>query len=131
MGLIDGSAEAAPDFFDLVGLDGKPVRMTADELAGLDHASLYQLRERNQDNPALQTVLAPLEHRAFAREATKENPLMAVPIALATPIYAAGKGLGLINGSRSGGGNPLGQIGAGFTGVAEGLAGAARRAAGL
>lgn len=129
-GLIDEAMEQGPvTQYQIIGLDGKPTVISEQELASLDHSTLLRLRERNPDTN-LQKLLAPYEHRAFAREATKENPLMAAPIAAATPLYAAAKGLGLIGG-RSGAGNPLGQMKAGFTGVAEGLVGAARQATGL
>ena len=84
-------------------------------LQQLDHALLYQAREHAPKED--QNKLAAPEHRAFAREATAENPLMALPIALATLAYqpyklATGK-------SRSDAG--LSQVAAGLSGVGEGL----------
>jgi hypothetical protein len=63
--------------------------------------------------------LAPLEHRAFAREWTQENPWLAVPsLAAAIPLYTAAKALGFTN-ARS---KPsLREIGQGYAGILDGL----------
>jgi hypothetical protein len=89
--------------------------MTPEMLSQMDHAALYQARSRA---PAqMQGLLSPYEHRAFAREATHENPLMALPIAagtLAWPVYKS-----LVSPGRS---SPsLDQVGQGLLGVGEGL----------
>ena len=98
-----------------------PGLLNPDSLAGLDHSTLFNLRERYKDK-ALQDLLAGYEHRAFAREAVGDNPLMALPIALAAPLYQASK---LISPSRS---DPSwGQLGHGLLGVGEGLLAAIRR----
>ena len=85
-------------------------------LAGADHASLYAARAgatRDQQN-----MIAPYEHRAFAREAVTENPWMALPIAAGIPAYQAYKGL---LGARS---DPsIDQVWQGFRGIGEGLLG--------
>ena len=88
------------------------------DLSNLDHATLYMMRARAQDQ-ALQDLLAGYEHRAFAREAVAEKPWMALPIALATPLYQGAKLVpGLMN-SRS---KPsFSQMGQGLLGVYEGL----------
>lgn len=127
-GLVAGEIQGAPakQMIQLIGLDGKPASVTEDDLAGMDWQSLLALRRLN-DSPELQTVLAPYEHRAYARETTRERPLMGASLAVATPLYAAAKGLGLI-GSRSGASNPAGQVSQGFKGIGEGLVGAARDA---
>ena len=64
-------------------------------------------------------MLAPQEHRAFAREWVQENPFVAVPsLAVATPLYAAAKALGLI-GART---KPtMHQVGQGYMGIYDGL----------
>ena len=69
---------------------GGSVMPSDDELSKMDHASLYMLREKLRGK-ADQNTLAGWEHRAFGREAVVENPLLAVPIALATPLYQASK----------------------------------------
>ena len=92
--------------------------LTPQQLGQLDHASLYAARSyvpREQQND-----ISPYEHRAFAREATKENPWMGIPIAAATLAYQPYK---MVMGqSRS---QPsLDQVGQGLIGVGEGLWGA-------
>jgi hypothetical protein len=85
------------------------------QLAQMDHAALYQARSRA---PAqMQGLLSPYEHRAFAREATQENPLMALPIAAGTLAYQPYKAL---MGARSA--PSFDQVGHGLLGVGEGLA---------
>jgi hypothetical protein len=132
MALINDTIDEAPQAYTLTGLDGKPMQVTEDQLSGMDHATLYNLRSRNQD-PAMQALLAPYEHRAFARQATQENPLMSAPIAVATPLYAGAKALGIAG--RADPGTPttpptMRQVGQGLLGVGEGLVGAARGAIG-
>ncbi len=84
-------------------------------LASMDHASLYNARAKAPKE--MQGLLAPYEHRAFAREATEENPLLALPIAAGTltwPLYKM-----LVSPGRS---DPsLNQVGQGLLGVGEGL----------
>jgi hypothetical protein len=89
--------------------------LTPEQLAQLDHASLYQAR--SYAPKAQQGLLAPYEHRAFAREATQENPLLALPIAagsLAYPLYKS-----LLSPGRSA--PSLDQVTGGLLGVGEGL----------
>jgi hypothetical protein len=89
---------------------------TLSDLANLEHSALYNLRNRAPGT--LQNLIAPYEHRAFAREATAENPLMALPIAAAIPLYSGAKALGLIK-TRS---EPsLSEIGQGYLGIGEGI----------
>lgn len=124
MGLINEASDT-PSAYTLVGLDGKPMQVTDDQLAQMDHSTLYQLREVNK-SPELQILLAPYEHRAFARQASQENPAMALPIALATPLYAGAKALGYKGESGSAATTPptMRQVGQGLLGVGEGLVGA-------
>ena len=92
--------------------------LSPQQLAGLDHASLYAARQyvpREQ-----QGDISPYEHRAFAREATTENPWMGLPIAAGTLAYQPYKML--MGKSRSGA--SLDQVGQGLLGVGEGLWGA-------
>lgn len=92
----------------------------------MDHAALYQLRSRLKD-PQAQADIAPQEHYAAAREIVSANPLMALPFAVATPLYEGGKALGLIK-ARSPA--SLESLGAGWAGTAAGVAQAIRRARG-
>ncbi len=94
--------------------------MSAGQRGDLSHADLYNARSympRDQ-----QGDISPYEHRAFAKEATRENPLLALPIAVGTLAYQPYK---MLTGkSRS---SPaLNQIGYGLAGVGEGLWGAFR-----
>lgn len=89
-------------------------------LSGLDHATLYQMRARAPNK--MQGLLSPYEHQAFAREATMENPLMALPIAAGTLAYQPYKAL---FGARS---EPSwNQVRQGMLGVGQGLLGWARK----
>lgn len=59
------------------------------------HSDLYQARSKTKD-PAMQAELAPLEHRAFAREFAQESPALAsVSLPFAIPAYTMAKALGL------------------------------------
>jgi hypothetical protein len=87
------------------------------ELARLDHATLYGARGYLPSDK--QGRLSPYEHRAFAREATNENPLLALPIAAGTLAYQPYKA---IFGARSA--PSFSQVGQGLLGVGEGLYGA-------
>jgi hypothetical protein len=67
-----------------------------------------------------QDMLAGYEHRAFAREAVGENPLMALPITAAIPLYQLVKLLGTTQSRSSPSWEQMGQ---GLMGVKEGLLG--------
>lgn len=116
------------DAVTMLGIDGKPATYTQEQLATMDHATLYTLRARNESNRDVFALLAPFEHRAFAREATAENPALAVPIALATPLYAGAKAVGLMRDGGNATDPSMKQVGYGLAGVGEGLA---KRARGL
>lgn len=89
-------------------------QMGPQDLSRVDHATLYQARQ--YVSPEQQGQISPYEHRAFAREATAENPLMGLPIAVGTLAYQPYK---MAMGARSGA--SLDQVGQGLTGVGEGL----------
>jgi hypothetical protein len=97
--------------------------LSSNQLSGLDHATLYRLREQAKAK-SLQNLLAGYEHRAFAREAVTENPWLALPIATATPLYQLAKMSGLMPGRSA---PSMGQMGSGLLGVGEGILGALRR----
>jgi hypothetical protein len=97
-----------------------PGLLDPDRLSTLDHASLYRMRAANPD---LQDLLSKYEHRAFAREATGDNPLMGLPIALAAPLYQLSKLAPLLTGNQSRSSPSWGQLGHGLLGVGEGLLG--------
>lgn len=80
---------------DMVEELDKPIEVggriyTGRELAKMDHATLYRLRDEARDQ-ATQDTLAGFEHRAFAREVTGDNPLMVAPLMAAAPAYQAVK----------------------------------------
>jgi hypothetical protein len=78
-----------------------------------------ELRAMRDKPGANQEKLAPMEHRAFAREWVQENPLVAVPsLAVATPLYAGAKALGLMSGRTK---PSLYQVGQGYAGIIDGL----------
>ena len=91
------------------------------DLRKMDHRLLYAARDyvpRGQQNQ-----ISPYEHRAFAREVTMDNPLMALPVAASIIPYQAYKAL---NGARS---TPsLDQVTEGFAGIGDGLWGAFQQA---
>jgi hypothetical protein len=63
------------------------------------------------------SLLAPFEHMAFAREWTKENPWVAVPsLSAAIPLYQLAKLLGYEGTKPS-----LDQLFAGYRGIGQGL----------
>jgi hypothetical protein len=103
------------DVFDIDTLTKTLLEMSADELNRVSHAELYTARSRAPKEQ--QDKLAGPEHRAFTREATTENPLMAIPLLLATIGYQPYK---MVKGqSRSGA--SLDQMKQGLIGVGEGL----------
>lgn len=90
--------------------------LSPEELSQLDHATLYQARSYLPKEQ--QDLLAPYEHRAFAREAVGENKLMALPIAAGSLAYQPYK---MLMGARS---QPsLNQLAQGLLGVKDGLFG--------
>ena len=92
--------------------------LTGSDLSKIPHALLYNARAKVPKEQ--QNLISPYEHRAFAREATQENPLMALPIAAAILPYQAYKAID--GSSRS---TPsIDQVLQGFLGVGEGLVGA-------
>lgn len=88
-----------------------------EDMESAPHEQLYMARYQAQDQ-GLQDLLAAYEHRAFAREKVRENPLMALPIGASIPLYQLAKALGLTQ-SRSG--PSLFQAGQGLLGIGEGL----------
>jgi hypothetical protein len=88
-----------------------------DSLAELPHEELYAMRRQAPAN--MQGMLAPLEHRAFAREFATESPVLAgISMPFAIPAYTAAKALGLTN-ARSPA--SLDELFAGYHGLAEGM----------
>lgn len=100
---------------DIIALVANLKRLGPEQLGALSHDTLYRMRgQAGQDQ---QGILAPFEHRAFARELTAERPLMALPLAGAIPAYQPYKAL------KGQARSPMGmdQVIQGYTGVGEGL----------
>lgn len=77
------------------------------------------------NNKEWQRRLALEDRRSFAREQVAENPLYAVPLSVMVPGEMAYKAarhyLGKNPGGRSGYFDPLANIGAGWTGIGQGM----------
>lgn len=90
-----------------------------DALNKLSHMVLLRTRAAaDPKDKEAQNKLAPPEHRAFAREMVEDNPVNAVPMALMALAYQPAKALGIVHGRSDA---SLEEMGAGLTGVAEGL----------
>jgi hypothetical protein len=87
--------------------------------AQMPWAELERLRLQGGD----QVVLAPYEHRAYAREVVGANPLMALPMAAMVPAYQAYKALGFEGGGPTDTPPSWDQLRAGLLGIKEGLLG--------
>ena len=82
------------------------------------HADLYSLRDKLPVDQ--QSLVAPYEHRAFAREVIADSPIMALSLSLGIPAYQLAKLLGITQ-SRTG--PSLEQMKQGYVGIGEGLSG--------
>lgn len=86
----------------------------------MDYASLPWedlINMRRGASPEMQSLLAPYEHRAYARETVKDNPLMAPAFLFLTPGYQAWKAIR--GGARTA--PSMKQLGYGLLGAYEGL----------
>jgi len=88
-------------------------------------SALTKLRdEYGRSNKEAQNMLAPYEHRAFAREYIQENPLMSIPMAtMMVPGYQLSKLFPSISGNKSRSSPGLNQMGQEYMGILEGLGG--------
>jgi len=81
------------------------------------HADLYNARATAP--PDFQAILGPMEHQAFAREWTQDNPWLAVPsLTAAIPAYTLAKMAGVLS-TRSPA--SLQEMLGGYKGMFEGL----------
>lgn len=91
---------------------------SVEDLMKASHMDLLMLRNKITD-PNLQAMIAPFEHRAFARERAQEAPIQsALSFPLLIPAYAALKALGIQKARTK---PSLEQVIQGFAGLAEGL----------
>jgi phage tail tape-measure protein len=93
---------------------------TLEDLGKMSHADLVRFRDLYKSDDYMQGILAPYEHRAFAREwvkDTKGNAALSLPFAI--PAYQAAKALGL--GGADATPPSLEQAVEGFRGLGEGL----------
>lgn len=89
------------------------------ELASMDWVELLRRRKEAGADQEAQNELAKYEHRAYAREAAQQSPLLAASVALNIPLYQLAKMVGA-TGSRS---KPsLDQMTHAYRGLGEGLA---------
>lgn len=88
-----------------------------DQLSGMDWETLINMRRQNPKNERLQDIIAPYEHRAYAREDVAENPLRALSYGYLIPGYQAAKVVGVVRGTKP----SFDQMMQGFYGVGEGL----------
>lgn len=101
----------------LIGENGATLSLSDTELSQMGHSQLFMLRKQNPSKEA-QNLLAAYEHRAAAREAGSQNPLLGASYAAAAPLYQLAKMAGTQK-SRS---DPsLRQIGQGMYGAYEGI----------
>lgn len=85
----------------------------------LSQLSRHQLYEMRNQPGADQQLLAPLEHRAYAKEYVTADPWRAVPsLAVAIPAYTALKALGLKKARSPASVNEMVQ---GYAGIMDGL----------
>ena len=96
--------------------------MSLADISSMSWDDLRKLRSMYNSDPAMQQLLAPLEHRAYAREYVQRNPRTGpVAMAGAVPAWQLAKmfGIGSARGSRS---KPsIDQLFAGYQGMFEGM----------
>jgi hypothetical protein len=89
------------------------------ELINASHGDLLAKRAELPDDDPLQQLIAPFEHRAFAREQAQTSPLStAITMPFMIPGYAMMKALGLQSGRTPA---SIEQVKQGYIGLHEGL----------
>ena len=99
-------------------------------LLDMSSEELIRLRDKYKGDKLIDPLLAPAEHLDFARTTVEENPLMAAPLAIATPLYYLAKqpalmGLGQRMGLIGQDATPasIDQLFAAYRGIGQGLFG--------
>lgn len=88
----------------------------------MSHEQLMRIRLDPKTTLEEQKQVAPYEHRAFAREWTQEQPLIApASLAVATPLYQVAKAVGLTSKDSTSTGPSLEQVKQGYKGISEGV----------
>ena len=87
----------------------------------MDFDQLAKLRDDNAGNMPMQIALAPNEHRAFARQATYDNPINALALAVAAPGYYLAKASGLYPTDASTTPADVNQMYGAYHGIGQGL----------
>lgn len=111
------------DYNDLTpeGLADMLMEIPDTALASMPHALLYQARNYAQGKDS-QNRLSRFEHRAFAREAIPEDPLLALSLPFAIPGYQAYKAIkGVAGDQKARSEGSMDQMLQGFVGVGEGI----------
>jgi len=100
------------------------------DLNSLSTEELIRLRDKYGGDRLIDPLLAPAEHMDFARTSVQDNPLMALPIAAAAPLYYMakqpmimdiGKRMGLIGENATP--SSIDQLFAAYRGIGQGLLG--------
>lgn len=89
--------------------------------ADLPWSDLVTLRNRYPGDAMMQSLLAPLEHRAYARELSKIDPFQAAAMVGLIPAYQGAKALGVMPRDETSTPASLDELFAGFQGLIEGL----------
>jgi len=88
------------------------------DLDNMSWEDLLRLRQKYANDPEKQRILAPYEHRAYAREYAAKGPAQAASLAVAIPGYQLFKAAGLGAGDAT---SPsFDQLFAGYQGLMEG-----------
>lgn len=89
-------------------------------MSDMSWSELFNLRNRPENQtPEIQAQLAPMEHRAYARETVADSPLMgAIQMGVATPAYTLAKLFGVQQARSPASLNELLQ---GYAGIGDGL----------
>lgn len=100
------------------------------DLENMSSEDLIRLRSRFSGDKVMDPLLAPAEHMDFARTTVQDNPLMALPLAAATPLYYMakqpmmmdiGKRMGLVGQQATPA--SIDQLFAAYRGIGQGLFG--------
>ena len=82
---------------------------------------LMKLRYAYANDPQMQAVLAPYEHRAYYREMAQDNPYKAMAMSVIEPAYQGVKALGILPSNEMTTPASLNQITESLKGIREGL----------